>query len=96
MEMFDPPHPGELIKEAYIDELGLSERRLAKMLHVSASTLNRIVQGKSAVTPEMALRLSKAIGKTPQFWLSMQNAYDLWHAKRKINLDEIEVLAVSA
>jgi addiction module HigA family antidote len=96
MQMYNPPHPGELIKDAYIDELGVSERDIAKKLHVAPSTFNRIIQGKSAISPEMALRLSKTLGKSPEFWLGMQHQYDLWIAKQKVNLDEVETLEISA
>ena len=96
MQMYNPPHPGELIKEAYIDELKVSEREIAKKLHVSPSTFNRIIQRKSSVSPEMALRLSKTLGKSPEFWLGLQHKYDLWIAKQKINLEEVEVLEHSA
>ncbi len=96
MQMHNPPHPGELLKEAYIDELGVSEREIAKKLHVAPSTFNRIVQGKSAVSPEMALRLSKTLGKTPEFWLGLQHSFDLWIARQHINLEEVEALEFSA
>ena len=96
MQMYNPPHPGELIKEAYIDELNVSEREIAKKLHVAPSTFNRIVQCKSSISPEMALRLSKTLGKSPEFWLGLQHKYDLWIAKEKINLEEVEVLEHSA
>ena len=96
MNMYNPPHPGELIKEAYIDELEVSERIIAKKLHVAPSTFNRIIQGKSAISPEMALRLSKTLGKSAEFWLTLQHKYDLWIAKQNINLDEVEVLEQSA
>lgn len=96
MQMYNPPHPGELIKDAYINELGISEREIAKKLHVAPSTFNRIIQCKSAISPEMALRLSKALGKSPEFWLGLQHKYDLWIARQKINLDEVETLEYSA
>jgi len=86
MIMHNPPHPGEFIYDVYLEPSGLSCRYLAKQLDVASSTLSRILKGKSAISPEMALRLSKALGKTPESWLSMQDNYDLWHAKQKINL----------
>tara|TARA_R110001606_G_scaffold247689_1_gene395722 strand:+ start:60 stop:353 length:294 start_codon:yes stop_codon:yes gene_type:complete len=89
MHHHNPPHPGEFIYEVYLEPFGLSCRYLAKQLDVASSTLNRILKGQSAISPEMALRLSKAIGRTPESWLSMQNNYDLWHAKQKINLTNV-------
>lgn len=93
--MYNPPHPGELIKDAYIDELEISERKIAKKLNVAPSTFNRIVQCKSSISPEMALRLSKTLGKSPEFWLGLQRKFDLWVAKQKINLQEVKVLKLN-
>lgn len=62
---------------------------MAKQLDVASSTLNRILKGQSGVSPEMALRLSKALGRTPESWLSMQDNYDLWHAKQNVNLTRV-------
>lgn len=92
MEMFNPPHPGEFISETYLTTLNISCRELAKHLDVAPSTLNRILQGKSAISPEMALRLSYALGRTPESWLAMQDQYDLWQAKQKVTFDKITKL----
>lgn len=75
MRMFNPPHPGEVIKE-YIEGHSLTE--IAGRLGVSRVAFSRLVNGKAAVTPEMALRLSALLKTTPDLWLNMQNAYDLW------------------
>jgi addiction module HigA family antidote len=72
-----------------LEPAGFSCRYLAKQLDVASSTLNRVINGQSAISPEMALRLSKAIGRTPESWLSMQDNYDLWHAKQQINLANV-------
>lgn len=85
----NPPHPGEFIYDVYLEPSGLSCRYLAKQLDVASSTLNRVIKGQSAISPEMALRLSKAIGRTPESWLSIQDNYDLWHAKQQINLTNV-------
>ena len=74
MTMHSPPHPGEFILAIYLEPFGMSSRTLAENLAVSPSTLNRIITGKSGVSPEMALRLSKALGRTPESWLAMQDA----------------------
>ncbi len=84
--MYDPPHPGEFISEVYLEPFGVSGRELAKQLDVSASTLSRVISGASRVTPEMALRLSKAIGRSAESWLAMQDAHDLWVARQSVDL----------
>ena len=89
MTMYNPPHPGEFIYDVYLEPSGFSCRYLAKQLDVASSTLNRVLKGQSAISPEMALRLSKAIGRTPESWLVMQDNYDLWHAKQQINLTNV-------
>jgi len=94
--MFNPPHPGEFIKATYLEPFGYSCRFLATQLDVASSTLNRILKGQSAITPEMALRLSKAVGRTPESWLSMQDNYDLWQAKQNINLAKVNTVSFEA
>jgi len=95
MEMYNPLHPGEFIKEVYLDELGISERELAGKLKVSPSTLNRIIKGTSNLSPEMALRLSITLGRSAESWLSMQDKYSLWHAKENCDLADVEKLAIA-
>lgn len=92
MVMHNPPHPGEFIREVYLDPFGLSARHLAMTIKVSPSTIARILQGRSAVSPEMALRLSKALGRSPESWLAMQDMYDLWSARASVDLDSVERL----
>lgn len=94
--MHNPPHPGEFIQATYMEPYGLSCRYLAEQLDVSPSTLNRILKQKSGISPEMALRLSKALGRTPQSWLAMQDAYDLWHAGKRIKLDKVHRVELTA
>jgi addiction module HigA family antidote len=89
MNMHNPPHPGEFISNVYMEPFGYSCRFVAKQLDVSPSTLSRILKAKSAITPEMALRLSKALGRSPESWLSMQDNYDLWQAKHNVNLARV-------
>ena len=94
--MYNPPHPGEFIREVYITPFDISARQMAESLGVSASTLNRLLNGDSSISPEMALRLSKAVGRTPESWLSMQHQYDLWHARRRVDLKRVRKLKLSA
>jgi addiction module HigA family antidote len=89
MAMHNPPHPGEFIRETYIEPFDISIRSLAENLDVAASTLARVVAERSAVSPEMALRLSKALGRSPESWLAMQDNYDLWQAKKSANLSKV-------
>jgi addiction module HigA family antidote len=96
MAMYKPPHPGEFITEVYLEPNGISGRELADKLDVAASTLSRILKGGSRVTPEMALRLSKAIGRSPESWLAMQDAHDLWVARQHVNLQRVGKLKLAA
>ncbi|MBO1923581.1 HigA family addiction module antitoxin [Thiomicrorhabdus sp. 6S3-12] len=94
MLMFEPPHPGEFIAETYLEPLNLTTRALARHLNVSASTLNRIIKGQSGISPEMALRLSKVLGRTPESWLNLQDQYDLWNARQKVDLESLQAVAM--
>lgn len=96
MPMHNPPHPGEFITSIYLEPNGISGRELAEKLDVAASTLSRILKGTSRVTPEMALRLSKAVGRTPESWLAMQDAHDLWVARKHLDLKRVGKLDLAA
>jgi antitoxin HigA-1 len=96
MAMHNPPHPGEFITSVYLEPNGISGRELSAKLGVSASTLNRILTGKSGVTPEMALRLSKCLGRSPESWLAMQHGHDLWNAKKRLDLRAVGTLRLTA
>ena len=96
MAMHNSPHPGEFISEVYLEPNDLSARELAGKLSVSASTLHRILIGTSAVSPEMALRLAKALGRSPESWLAMQSNYDLWQAKQRVKLGSVGKVKLTA
>jgi addiction module HigA family antidote len=96
MPMHNPTHPGEFINEVYLTPYGISGRELSEKLDVAASTLARILNGSSNVTPEMALRLSKTLGSSPEMWLQMQQNYDLWHARKNLNLRRVTKLKLNA
>ncbi|MHB1587572.1 MAG: HigA family addiction module antitoxin [Acidiferrobacteraceae bacterium] len=96
MAMHNPPHPGEFIAQVYLEPNNLSGRELAAKLDVSASTLNRILVGSSRISPEMALRLSKALGRSPESWLAMQSNHDLWQAKRHLKLGNVGKVRLTA
>ena len=80
MTMENPPHPGGVVKDC-IEDLGLSVTDAAKVLGVTRPTLSRVINGHSAISPEMAIRLSKAFGSTAEMWLRLQSAYDLAQAR---------------
>jgi addiction module HigA family antidote len=96
MIMHNPPHPGHFIFEVYLKPYNLSIRKIAEKLHVSPSTFSRLINGDSNISSEMALRLSKALGRTPESWLSMQDHYDLWHTRKKLNLKKIQKIELVA
>lgn len=80
MNNVKPSHPGEILKYDYLEPLGLTITRLAKVLNVSRKAVSSIVNERKGVTPEMALRLSRAFNTTPGLWLNLQKNYDLWRA----------------
>jgi antitoxin HigA-1 len=82
MPMKNPPHPGRSIRTACLEPLGLSVTEGAKVLGVTRQTLNNVINGKSGISAEMAIRLTKAFGSTAEAWLSMQSAYDLAQARK--------------
>ena len=89
MPMKNPPHPGRSIRDACLEPLGLSVTEGARVLGVTRQALNNVIHGKSAISPEMAIRLTKAFGSTAETWLRMQLAYDLARAER--NASKIKV-----
>ncbi|MEO5829990.1 MAG: HigA family addiction module antitoxin [Rhodanobacter sp.] len=95
MAMYNPPHPGEFITDVYLEPHGISGRELAAKLDVAASTLSRILRGTSRITPERALRLSKAIGRTPESWLLLQDNHDLWVARQHVDLKRVAKLRLA-
>ena len=96
MAMHNPPHPGEFITEVYLKPNNLSARELAAKLGVSASTLHRVLTGSSGISPEMALRLSKALGRSAESWLALQYNHDLWQAKQRVNLRRVVKVRLTA
>ncbi|GAB3394606.1 HigA family addiction module antitoxin [Humibacter soli] len=93
--MFNPPHPGEFITEVYLEPLGMSGRELAGRLGVAPSTIIRLLNGTSHLSPEMAARLAKAFGSTPRFWLTLQTNYDLWRT-RDVDVSSITPINTAA
>jgi addiction module HigA family antidote len=91
--MQNPLHPGEVLKELCLDPLGLSVSEAAKALDVSRKTLSSILNRRSSITPEMALRLSIAFSTTAESWLMQQVQYDLWRAEQRKKKLRVERLA---
>ncbi len=96
MAMHNPPHPGEFIRTVYLEPFSISSRFLATKLDVSPSTLNRVIKGVSGISLEMALRLSKALGRSPESWLALQDNYDLWQARQRTNLKNVDKVEFGA
>ena len=89
MVMYDPPHPGETIREFCVDPLRLTVTKAAEALGVSRKTLSALLNGSAGISPEMAIRLSKLFGGSAESWLIQQAQYDLWQALQRS--DEIRV-----
>ena len=83
MQMHNPPHPGEVLRQLCLEPLGLNVTDAAKGLGVSRKTLSAILNGRAGVSPEMAVRLSLAFGTTSESWLNQQVQYDLWQAEKR-------------
>lgn len=80
-----PVHPGEILREEYIQERGLTITEVAKGLGIARANLSAIVNERAGISPELAVKLSEAFGNTAQFWVNLQKNYELWHAERKVN-----------
>lgn len=90
MPMKNPPHPGELVKHECLEELNLSVTKAADILGVTRQALSNIVNGKSGISPDMSVRLSKAFGGTPDIWLRMQMAYDLAQVQKRADMIHVK------
>ena len=91
--MQNPPHPGAIVKWDCLEPLGLTVTRAAEGLGVTRQALSDLVNGKAGVSVEMSLRLSQAFGSTPETWLGMQTAYDLWQARSRAKRIKVEKFA---
>jgi len=87
-----PTHPGEILLEEFLKPYGLTQKELAERIGVSYPRVNELVHGKRGVTPDTALRLARFFGTTPEFWLNLQQAYDLYQARQSLNHESIEPL----
>ncbi len=94
MEMFNPSHPGKILKEVYLKDYNLSVTAFALKIGVSRNTASELVNCRSGISAEMALKLEKAFNVSARFWLDLQTQFDLWQAKQRVNLDNVEVIAL--
>jgi addiction module HigA family antidote len=90
MRMHNPPHPGEIIRELCIEPLDLTVTETAEALGVARKTLSTLLNGRAGISPEMALRLSKVFGRTPEGWLRLQLQFDLWKAEQSIDISRLK------
>lgn len=91
-QQHNPMHPGEFIKRVYLEPFSLSSNELARKLKMSAAQVSRLLNGKSDLSPAMALKLSKVLGRSPESWLTMQDNFNLWQARQTIDLTEYETI----
>ena len=82
-----PTHPGEMLREDFLPDYGLTVSGLAEAIGVSRQTINELLRGRRAVSPAMALRLARLFGNTPEFWLNAQRGVDLWDAAQAIKAE---------
>ncbi|MBT3834503.1 MAG: HigA family addiction module antidote protein [Gammaproteobacteria bacterium] len=95
MNMHNPPHPGEILRELCLEPLDVTVTAAAEALGVSRKTLSAILNGRAGISPEMAIRLAKAFDTTPESWMNQQMQYDLWHAKNSLGDVRVKRLAVA-
>jgi antitoxin HigA-1 len=95
MKMYNPPHPGEVLRELCFEPLGLSVTQAAEALGVSRKTLSAILNGRAGISPEMAIRLSKAFSTSAESWLNQQVQYDLWLAEQEMGDVKVQVLSAA-
>jgi addiction module HigA family antidote len=88
--MHNPPHPGEIIREFCIEPLDLTVTETAEALGVARKTLSTLLNGRAGISPEMALRLSKVFGRTPEGWLRLQLQFDLWKAEQSLDISRLK------
>ncbi len=95
MGMQNPPHPGKIVRSECLEPLGLTVTRAAQGLGVTRQALSELVNEKAGVSVEMSIRLSKAFGSTPETWLGMQAAYDLWQARQRAKDIDVEIFTTA-
>jgi antitoxin HigA-1 len=91
-----PTHPGEMLREDFMADYGLTVTSLASAIGVSRQSINELLRERRAVTPEMALRLARLFGNTPEFWLNAQRAVDLWEAEKALKTSVRQIKPLTA
>jgi addiction module HigA family antidote len=91
--MHNPPHPGEVLKELYLDPLNLTVTEAAKGLKVTRKTLSAIINGRAGISSDMSIRFARAFNTTPESWLNLQLQYNLWHSQQEIDVSDIKVFS---
>ena len=94
-KMFNPPHPGEVVKNAIIDGTGLSVTKAASLLGITRGSLSKLINCRGGLSPEMALRLAIALNTSVEIWLNLQTNYDLWAIEKRRNKLQREVSKLS-
>ena len=95
MRMYNPPHPGEIIREFCVEPLNLTVTRAAEALGITRKTLSTLLNGRAGVSPEMAIRLSRVFGRTPEGWLRLQLQFDLWKAEKTFDISGLKRIKVA-
>ena len=95
MSMNNPPHPGGIVKRQCLEPMGLTVTRAAQGLGVTRQALSELINERAGISVEMAIRLSKAFGSTPETWLGMQMAFELWHARDRFGEITVERFATA-
>ena len=91
LQKHNPPHPGALIQRTYIEPFAeITGNKIADRLGIARSTFNRLLNGVSNVSPEMAVRLSSVLGGSAESWLTLQESYDLWKARQTVNTKDLQ------
>ncbi len=94
MDMYNPVHPGKVLKEIYLKDYDLTVTAFALKIGVSRNAASELINSRSGVSADMALKLEKAFKVPAQYWLDLQTQYDLWNARQRVNLDNVEVIAM--
>lgn len=92
LQMNNPPHPGEILRELYIEPLGITVTLFAIKIGVRRATASDLINCKSSITTKMSIKLAKAFNTTPELWLGLQMQYDLWQEEQNYNADDVQVM----
>lgn len=95
MAMHNPPHPGEIIRDFCVEPLNINVTEAARALGVTRKTFSALLNGRAGISPEMALRLSRVFGRSPEGWLKLQLQYDLWKTEQSIDIGNLKRIAAA-